>query len=162
MNRRNMFAIWPLIVRGRNRRRKQESIKGLSGVCACVCLCGCMCMCMCMLRGSVLRIPNAAWGYGKTCASGGSVNIIQTLCVCDLQHSTASATVFLGKGEGFYAGSEGQANRGLDKPTALCRAIQSLHTHTQCRHISDRGPSTCPCDKRSTVRLSNMLYYAEF
>lgn len=39
--------------------------------------------------------------------------------------------MFLGKGDGFYAGSEGQANRGLHKPTALCRTVQTLHT----RHI---------------------------
>lgn len=72
MNRRNMFAIWPLIVTGRNRRRKQESIKGLSGVCVCV-------------EGGILKIPNSAWGYGKASVSGGSVNIIQTfirVCVC--------------------------------------------------------------------------------
>ena len=69
MNHRNMFAIWPLIVRGRNRRGKQENIKGPSDVC--------------VSRGGVPMLHGAT----AKSVSGGSVNIIQTnVCVCDLQH----------------------------------------------------------------------------
>ncbi len=48
----------------------------------------CVCVCVSVSEGGVLKIPNAARGYGNACVSGG-VNIIQTLeresesvCVC--------------------------------------------------------------------------------
>lgn len=85
--------------------------------------------CECV-EGGVLKNSQSSMGAYGDVSEWWQCEHYPDICVCDLQHWTASAVVFLVmKGEGFHAGSEGQANRGLHKPTVLCRTIETLNIH---------------------------------
>lgn len=111
-------------------------------------------VCVCACVSVFLKIPSAARGYGPACVSGGSVNIIQTFCVCVIYSSEPLVQrCFQGGGRDFMRARRVRPTGGYTNPVQ--ERSDRARTALTCRRISDRGPSTCLRDERGAIRSWN-------
>lgn len=116
MKRRNMFAIWPLIVTEGAERETKKAQRGQSGV-----------------RGGVSPISTmlqGAWVKPVWVAAVWTLSrlsVWESVCLCDLQLWASSATVFQRRGKGVLCRLRGSGQQGA---TQTDSSVQTGCTRT--------------------------------